>query len=71
MREMPITVDIFGGNTAHKAALSVINLDNPEANGEIYENWGSSVKDFPQIIEKTVMSWSWRNFLFSFFDYNW
>lgn len=55
MHEMPITVDIFGGNTAHKAALSVINLDNPEANGEIYDNWASSVKDFPQIIEKKVV----------------
>lgn len=54
MHEMPITVDIFGGNTAHKAALSVINLENPEANGEIYSNWASSVKDFPQIIEKKV-----------------
>lgn len=53
---MPITVDIYGGNTAHKAALSVINLDNPEANGEIYDNWASSVKNFPQIIEKRVLS---------------
>lgn len=67
---MPITVDIYGGNTAHKAALSVINLDTPEANGEIYENWASSVKDFPQIIEKKVMRWSRLNFSFSFNDYN-
>lgn len=58
MRQMPITVDIFGGNTAHKAALSVVNLETPEANGEIYNNWASSVKDLPQVIEKKVVSWS-------------
>lgn len=54
MRQMPITVDIFGGNTAHKAALSVVNLETPEANGEIYNNWASSVKDLPQVIEKKL-----------------
>lgn len=54
---MPITVNIFGGDISLNSALSVINLENPEANGEIYDNWASSVKDFPQIIEKKVVRW--------------
>ncbi|XP_068609128.1 complement component 7b [Brachionichthys hirsutus] len=51
---MPIKVDIIGGDPAFKAALSRLDLDIPEANGEIYDNWASSVKDFPQVIDQKL-----------------
>lgn len=51
---MPIKVNVFGGDPAFKGALSVLNLENPEANGEIYDNWASSVKDFPEVINQKV-----------------
>lgn len=66
---MPITVNIFGGDISLNSALSVINLENPEANGEIYDNWASSVKDFPQIIEKKVVRW-FLKLIFSFCTYS-
>lgn len=51
---MPIKVNVFGGDPAFKGALSVLNLEKPEANGEIYDNWASSVKDFPEVINQKV-----------------
>lgn len=54
VNNMPITVDIFGGDPTFKASLSFLDLENPEANGEIYANWASSVKDFPQVIDQKV-----------------
>lgn len=54
VNNMPITVDIFGGDPTFTASLSVLDLENPEANGEIYANWASSVKDFPQVIDQKV-----------------
>lgn len=55
--KMPIKVNIFGGDTAFISALSVLDLENPEANGQIYDNWASSVKDFPDIVNQKVW-WS-------------
>lgn len=52
--KMPIKVNIFGGDTAFISALSVLDLENPEANGQIYDNWASSVKDFPDIVNQKV-----------------
>ncbi|KAK5851682.1 hypothetical protein PBY51_023219 [Eleginops maclovinus] len=51
VNNMPIKVKVFGGDTALTGALTVLDLDNPEANGEIYDNWASSVKDFPEVID--------------------
>lgn len=51
---MPIKVNIFGGDPAFISALSVLDLENPEANGEVYDNWASSVKDFPEVINQKV-----------------
>lgn len=48
---MPIKVNIVGGDVALIAALSVLDLQNPERNGQHYDNWAASVKDFPHIIE--------------------
>ncbi|CAN9504778.1 unnamed protein product [Ophioblennius macclurei] len=50
----PIKVKINGGDTSLIGALSVLDLENPEANGEIYDNWASSVKDFPDVINQKL-----------------
>lgn len=51
---MPIKVNVFGGDLGLIGALSLLDLENPEANGEIYNNWASSVKDFPEVIDQKV-----------------
>lgn len=51
---MPIKVNVFGGDPRFIGALSVLDLQNPQANGEIYNNWASSVKDFPDVINQKV-----------------
>lgn len=51
---MPIKVDILGGNPGLKRFLSILDLENPEENGKKYDDWASSVKDFPQIIDQKV-----------------
>ncbi|XP_034047519.1 complement component C7 [Thalassophryne amazonica] len=47
-------VNLFGGDPGFISALQVVNLENPEANGELYNNWASSVKDFPDIIDQKL-----------------
>ncbi|XP_062290872.1 complement component 7b isoform X1 [Scomber scombrus] len=54
IHKMPIKVNAFGGDPGLKAALLVLDLDNPEANGEAYDNWASSVKDFPQVVDQKL-----------------
>ncbi|XP_069017043.1 complement component 7b [Embiotoca jacksoni] len=54
VNRMPIKVNVFGGDPSFIGALAVLDLENPEANGEIYDNWASSVKDFPQIIDQKL-----------------
>lgn len=54
MKNMPIKVDVVGGNPGLKRFLTVLDLDNPEENGRKYDDWASSVRDFPQIIEQKV-----------------
>lgn len=51
---MPIKVDILGGNPGLKQYLSDLDLEKPEENGKKYDDWASSVKDFPQIIDHKV-----------------
>ncbi|KAL0965428.1 hypothetical protein UPYG_G00281170 [Umbra pygmaea] len=48
--KLPIRTNIIGGDTSFIAGLSVLDLENPEANGQLYDQWASSVKDFPQVI---------------------
>uniref|UniRef100_A0A3Q2ZM38 Complement component 7b n=1 Tax=Kryptolebias marmoratus TaxID=37003 RepID=A0A3Q2ZM38_KRYMA len=52
--KLSIKVNVFGGDPRFIGALSVLDLKNPEANGEIYNNWASSVKDFPDIINQKL-----------------
>nr|XP_040053970.1 complement component 7b [Gasterosteus aculeatus aculeatus] len=54
VNKMPIKVNVIGGDTTFIAALSLLDLENPERNGEIYENWASSVKDFPEVIDQKL-----------------
>ena len=54
VKNKPIKVNVFGGDPSFISALSVLNLENPETNGEIYNNWASSVKDFPDVIDQKV-----------------
>ncbi|TWW66786.1 complement component 7b [Takifugu flavidus] len=53
-QKMPIKVDILGGNPGLKQYLSDLDLEKPEENGKKYDDWASSVKDFPQIIDHKV-----------------
>nr|XP_020479067.1 complement component C7-like [Monopterus albus] len=54
VNKMPIKVNIFGGDPTFIGALSVLDLENPETNGEVYDNWASSVKDFPEVIDQKL-----------------
>ncbi|XP_075993066.1 complement component C7-like [Genypterus blacodes] len=45
-----IKVKVQGGDPAFIAPLSVLDLDRPEANGEIYDNWAASVRDLPEVV---------------------
>ncbi|XP_041815757.1 complement component 7b [Chelmon rostratus] len=54
VNNMPIKVNVFGGDPAFIGALSVLDLENPEANGQIYDNWASSVKDFPEVTDQKL-----------------
>ncbi|XP_059214454.1 complement component 7b [Centropristis striata] len=54
VNKMPIKVNTFGGDIAFQSALSLLDLDNPEANGEVYDNWASSVKDFPEVVDQKL-----------------
>lgn len=51
---MPIKVNVFGGDLGFIGALTILDLENPEANGEVYDNWASSVKDFPEVINQKL-----------------
>ncbi|XP_028273758.1 complement component C7 isoform X2 [Parambassis ranga] len=54
VNKMPIKVNVFGGDLGLIGTLSLLDLENPEANGEIYNNWASSVKDFPEVIDQKL-----------------
>uniref|UniRef100_A0AAY4B3U6 Complement component C7 n=1 Tax=Denticeps clupeoides TaxID=299321 RepID=A0AAY4B3U6_9TELE len=50
----PIKANIVGGQPAYITGLSHLNLDNPEANHQMYMKWAGSVKFFPQVIKKKL-----------------
>ncbi|TDH01819.1 hypothetical protein EPR50_G00166590 [Perca flavescens] len=54
VNKMPIKVNVFGGDVSFIGALSLLDLENPEANGEVYDNWASSVKDFPEVTDQKL-----------------
>ncbi|XP_048857263.1 complement component C7 [Brienomyrus brachyistius] len=45
---------ITGGSPAFIAGLSVLNLEDPEANWNMYTKWAGSVKDFPTVINQKL-----------------
>uniref|UniRef100_A0A8C5N8Q3 Complement component C7 n=1 Tax=Gouania willdenowi TaxID=441366 RepID=A0A8C5N8Q3_GOUWI len=49
-----IKTNTVGGDPSLTAALSVLDLENPETNGENYDNWASSVKDYPDVIAQKL-----------------
>uniref|UniRef100_UPI003AB0E57B complement component 7b n=1 Tax=Centroberyx gerrardi TaxID=166262 RepID=UPI003AB0E57B len=46
--------NVWGGDPAFIADLSVLDVENPESNGEIYDRWASSVKDFPEVVNQKL-----------------
>uniref|UniRef100_UPI0037E7F92C complement component 7b n=1 Tax=Semicossyphus pulcher TaxID=241346 RepID=UPI0037E7F92C len=52
--KLSIKVNVFGGDPAFIGSLTVLDLENPEANGEVYDNWASSVKDFPEVVDQKL-----------------
>ncbi|KAM9841104.1 complement component C7-like [Aulostomus maculatus] len=51
---MPIEVKMLGGDPSFADVLRNLDLEKPEKNGEAYDNWASSVKDFPNVIEQKL-----------------
>ncbi|KAM6985200.1 complement component 7b [Aplochiton taeniatus] len=51
---LPIKTQVLGGSPSLIAALSVLEVENPERNGESYDRWAASVRDFPQIINQKL-----------------
>uniref|UniRef100_A0A1A8PNT9 Complement component C7 n=1 Tax=Nothobranchius rachovii TaxID=451742 RepID=A0A1A8PNT9_9TELE len=47
-------VHVEGGGVSHIAALQRVNLDDPNANWEIYSNWAESVRSFPSVIKQKL-----------------
>ncbi|XP_059500947.1 complement component C7 isoform X2 [Stegostoma tigrinum] len=43
-----------GGRPAFVAALSLINVRDPQANSEVYQRWAASVKEYPVIINQKL-----------------
>lgn len=52
--QMALKTDIIGGHTAYIAGLSLIDLENPENNQQMYSKWAGSVKDVPKVIKQKV-----------------
>ncbi|KAJ8285214.1 hypothetical protein GJAV_G00023610 [Gymnothorax javanicus] len=47
----PVYPSIYGGDPAYIAGLSLIDLQDPAANMNMYSKWAGSVKNFPTIIK--------------------
>ncbi|XP_060703159.1 complement component C7-like [Hemiscyllium ocellatum] len=43
-----------GGRPAFVAALSLINVRDPQANSDVYQRWAGSVKEYPVIINQKL-----------------
>ncbi|XP_067107258.1 complement component 7b isoform X2 [Osmerus mordax] len=53
--KLRVKTNVVGGATSFMPSLSVLDLDNPEANGDQYDRWARSVKDFPVLIKPKVL----------------
>lgn len=59
---MPVKTDIIGGHTAYIAGLSLLDLENPDDNKQMYSKWAGSVKEFPKVIkQKVCQNWDIKN----------
>uniref|UniRef100_A0A8C9U7R4 Complement component C7 n=1 Tax=Scleropages formosus TaxID=113540 RepID=A0A8C9U7R4_SCLFO len=45
---------IIGGDPAYIAGLSYLDVQNPDANWNMYTKWAGSVKDFPTVIKQKL-----------------
>ena len=54
LKHLSVKANTMGGDPAFSGALGVLDLENPQANGDAYATWASSVKDFPDIINQKV-----------------
>ncbi|XP_048022830.1 complement component 7b isoform X2 [Megalobrama amblycephala] len=53
-QKMPVKTDIIGGHTAYIAGLSLLDLENPDNNKQMYSKWAGSVKEFPKVIKQKL-----------------
>ncbi|KAI2651405.1 Complement component C7 [Labeo rohita] len=52
--KMPVKTDIIGGYPAYIAGLSLLDLENPDSNKEMYSKWAGSVKEFPKVVKQKL-----------------
>uniref|UniRef100_A0A8C0YEU0 Complement component C7 n=1 Tax=Cyprinus carpio carpio TaxID=630221 RepID=A0A8C0YEU0_CYPCA len=52
--KMPVKTDIIGGHPAYIAGLSLLDLENPDSNKQMYSKWAGSVKEFPKVIKQKL-----------------
>uniref|UniRef100_A0A672RYE0 Complement component C7 n=1 Tax=Sinocyclocheilus grahami TaxID=75366 RepID=A0A672RYE0_SINGR len=49
-----IKTDVIGGHPAYIAGLSLLDLENPDSNKQMYSKWAGSVKEFPKVIKQKL-----------------
>uniref|UniRef100_A0A673NDC1 Complement component C7 n=1 Tax=Sinocyclocheilus rhinocerous TaxID=307959 RepID=A0A673NDC1_9TELE len=52
--KMPVKTDIIGGHPTYIAGLSLLDLENPDSNKQMYSKWAGSVKEFPKVIKQKL-----------------
>uniref|UniRef100_A0A672RXR8 Complement component C7 n=1 Tax=Sinocyclocheilus grahami TaxID=75366 RepID=A0A672RXR8_SINGR len=52
--KMPVKTDVIGGHPAYIAGLSLLDLENPDSNKQMYSKWAGSVKEFPKVIKQKL-----------------
>uniref|UniRef100_A0A672N870 Complement component C7 n=1 Tax=Sinocyclocheilus grahami TaxID=75366 RepID=A0A672N870_SINGR len=52
--KMPVKTDIIGGHPAYIAGLSLLDLEKPDSNKQMYSKWAGSVKEFPKVIKQKL-----------------
>uniref|UniRef100_A0A673N7I5 Complement component C7 n=1 Tax=Sinocyclocheilus rhinocerous TaxID=307959 RepID=A0A673N7I5_9TELE len=49
-----LKTDIIGGHPTYIAGLSLLDLENPDSNKQMYSKWAGSVKEFPKVIKQKL-----------------
>ncbi|XP_026090660.1 complement component C7 [Carassius auratus] len=52
--KMPVKTDIIGGHPSYIAGLSLLDLENPDSNKQMYSKWAGSVKEYPKVIKQKL-----------------